>query len=222
VLARLLDDDAQYRKAFVQIAEATLLVTLPGLLCIAIQSDAAVSLLYGPTWIDCSPIVSFFAFGSLMTPLGTVATWLMITQGRTAQLLKYGLIGNVMSVLSLLAGISWGAVGVALSFAVFSVPIHGLTIWAATRDGPVSLASFMAMLVPVVVANAVAAIALFSLSVLMNRYGLSPAIAFCSGIAVAYLTVGLSLGCSSSGRRVLRDAARVREIFHRRQELSGS
>ncbi|WP_445490477.1 lipopolysaccharide biosynthesis protein [Rhodopseudomonas sp. RCAM05734] len=220
VLARLLDDDEQYRKAFMQIAEATLLVTLPGLLCIAIQSDAAVSLLYGPKWIDCSPIVSFFAFGSLMTPLGTVATWLMITQGRTARLLKYGLIGNVMSVLSLLVGISWGAVGVALSFAVFSIPIHGLTIWAATRDGPVSLARFTGMLLPIVGAIVAAAVAVFSLSVMANRYGLPDAVEFCGGIAIAYLTVGVALGCSAAGRRVLRDAARIREIFPRRRGLA--
>ncbi|HEY8337480.1 MAG TPA: lipopolysaccharide biosynthesis protein [Tardiphaga sp.] len=221
VLARLLDDDVQYRKAFVQIAEAMLLVTLPGLLCIAIESDAAVSLLYGPKWIDCSPIVSFFAFGSLMTPLGTVATWLLITQGRTAQLLKFGLIGNVISVVSLLAGISWGAVGVAVSFAVFSVPIHGLTVWAATRDGPVSLANFVAMLAPILVAVIVAAAAVFSLSAMTSNYGLSAAAEFCGGIAIAYLAVGVALGCSASGRRVLRDAARIREIFPRRRGLAG-
>jgi PST family polysaccharide transporter len=220
LLARLIDDDTQYRKAFFQIAEATLLVALPGLLCIAIMSDAAVSLLYGARWIECSPIVSYFAFGSLMTPLGTVATWLLISQGRSSDMLRYGLISNLIVVLSLLVGIAWGVIGVALSFAVFAIPTHGLTIWAATRNGPVTLANFIAMLVPIVVAMVVAAVAVFFLSAIMDDYGLSAVVKFCSGIAAAYLTVGASLGCSAAGRRVLVDAARIREIFQRRKGLS--
>lgn len=222
VLARVAGDDAQYRKVFVQIAEAMLLVILPGLLCIAMMPDAAVRLLYGPAWIDCSPIVAFFAFGSLLTPLGTIATWLLITQGRTAQMLRYGLIGNMLSVVSLLMGIYWGAVGVALSFAIFSIPIQGLTVWAATRDGPVSPKDFIAMLAPVVIAIVAAAITVCSVSVLATYYGLSATMEFGGGILIAYATVCLALSCFPTGRRVLRDAARVREVFYRRSGLSES
>jgi PST family polysaccharide transporter len=220
VLARVAGDDAQYRKVFVQIAEATLLVTLPGLLCIAIMSDSAVNLLYGPVWVDCAPIVGFFAIGSLMTPLGSMATWLLITQGRTAQMLRYGLTGNLLSVIALLLGISGGAVGVALSFAVFSVPIQGLTIWAATRNGPISLADFFGILGPVLVAVAAAALAVLSYALLAAHHSLSPALEFGGGIVIAYSTAGLSLICFPSGRRVLRDAARVREVFYRSKALS--
>ena len=222
LLARLIDDDTKYRKAFFQIAEATLLVALPGLLSIAIMSDAAVSLLYGAKWIDCSPIVSYIAFGSLMSPLGTVATWLFITQGRTAEMLRYGLISNLLTVASLLAGIAWGAVGVAISFTVFAVPTHGLTVWAATRNGPVTLANFLAMLSPIAVALAVAGAAVLSLSIVMNDDRLSSVVKFSCGIAASYLTVILSLGCSVAGRRVLVDAARIREVFIRRRGLSTS
>ena len=217
VLARVAGDEMQYRKVFMQIAEATLLVTLPGLLCIAIMPDSAVNLLYGPAWVDCAPIVGFFAFGSLMLPLGSIATWLLITQGRTAQMLRYGLIGNVLSVVSLLMGISWGAVGVALAFAVFSIPIHGLTIWAATRDGPVTLADFFRMLSPVLIAIAAAGFSVTCYGLLAAHYGFSSVMDFAGGLFIAYLVTALALACFSSGRRVLRDAARVREIFNRRK-----
>ncbi len=219
VLARVAGDDAQYRRVFARIAEALLLMALPGLLCIAMMPDAAVKLLYGPAWIECSPIVAFFAFGSLMTPLGTIASWLFITQGRTAQMLRYGLIGNVVSVLALLIGIFWGVTGVALSFAAFSLPIQGLTVWAATRDGPVSLTDFLAMLAPVAFAIVGAAFAVCSFSLLSVHYGLPPTLEFGGGVLIGYLATGVTLGCFPTGRRVLGDAARIRELFPRRKAL---
>ncbi|MET0724491.1 MAG: oligosaccharide flippase family protein, partial [Tardiphaga sp.] len=217
LLARLIGDTARYRRVFLQITETMLLVALPGLVCIAVQSEAAVELLYGPRWIASSPLVTWFALGSLMTPLGTAASWLFITQGRTAPMLKFGLVSHAISVVSLLVGLPWGTVGVACSFAVFSIPSQGLTIWAATRHGAVSLRDFATMLVPIAIAVAASAAAVYAVSVTVHRFDNYPALEFSAGIVVAYTATVLALGCFGSGRRVLRDAARVREAFGSRR-----
>jgi PST family polysaccharide transporter len=217
LLARLVGDAEQYRRAFLQISEAMLLVALPGLVCIAVQSEAAVELLYGPRWIASAPLVTWFALGSLMTPLGTAATWLFITQGRTSQMLKFGLVSHAISVVSLLVGIPWGTVGIATSFAVFSLPSQGLTIWAATRHGHVSLRDFASMLAPILIAVAASAAAVYAVSVTVHRFDNYPALEFSAGIVVAYVATVLALACFGSGRRVLRDSARIRDAFRGRR-----
>ena len=217
LLARLVGDRAQYRRVFLQITEAMLLVALPGLVCIAVQSEAAVELLYGPRWIASAPLVTWFALGSLMTPLGTAATWLFITQGRTSQMLKFGLISHAISVLSLFVGISWGTIGVAMSFAVFSLPSQGLTIWAATRDGHVTLRDFAAMLVPISIAVGTSAVAVYAVSVTVHRFDNYPALEFSSGIVIAYTATVMALACFGSGRRILKDTMRVRDAFRGRR-----
>jgi PST family polysaccharide transporter len=217
LLARLLTDESQYRRAFLQIFEAMLLVVMPGLVCLAIMSDAAVELLYGRKWMECSPLVFWFALGSLMTPIGAGASWLFVTQGRTARMLKFGLVSNALSVLSLLLGIAGGIVGVAISFAVFSIPSNCLTVWGATREGPVSLADFTKMLYPILVAVSAAAFALYGGSVMLEQYHYSPLVELSLGILIAYSATGLALGSFPSGRRVLRDAARIRHLFRTRR-----
>jgi len=221
LLARLLADESQYRRALLQIVEATLLVVMPGLVCLAIMSDAAVELLYGRKWIECSPLVFWFALGSLTAPIAAGASWLFISQGRTAQMLKFGLISNALSVLSLVLGLGWGVVGVAISFAVFSIPSTCLTVWGATREGPVSLADFVKMLLPILVAVIAAILAVYGGSVLLEQSHYSPLIRLSLGVLIAYSATALALGSFGTGRRVLRDAARIRHMFRpQRVELS--
>jgi PST family polysaccharide transporter len=215
LLARLLADESSYRRAFLQMVEATLLVLMPALVCLAIMSDAAVELLYGSKWMECSPLVLWFALGSLMTPIGAAASWLFVTQGRTAKMLKYGLLSNAISVISLLLGLLGGIVGVAISFAIFSVPSNCLTVWGATREGPVSLADFVKMLFPILTAVMVAAPLVYAGSVLLAQY--SPFVQLLLAVLVAYSATGLALGSFRSGRRVLRDAARIRYMFRSQQ-----
>jgi polysaccharide transporter, PST family len=217
LLARLLTDESRYRRAFLQMIEAMLLGVMPGLVCLAIMSDAAVELLYGRKWLECSPLVFWFALGSLMTPIGAGASWLFVTQGRTAKMLKFGLISNALSVLSLLLGLLGGIVGVAISFAIFSIPSNCLTVWGATREGPVSLADFVKMLFPILTAVIATAFSVYAGSVMIEQFHYSPFIQLFLGVLVAYSATGLALGSFRSGRRVLRDAARIRYMFRPQQ-----
>ncbi|MDR3466832.1 MAG: lipopolysaccharide biosynthesis protein [Xanthobacteraceae bacterium] len=217
LLARLATDEDRYRRAFLQLAEAVLLVLLPGIVCLAIMSDAAVELLYGIRWRDSSPLVAWFSLASLMTPLGAVASWLFVSQGRTAQMLRFGLVGNALSVVSLFVGLSWGPVGVAVSAAAFSVPIQGLAVWGATREGPVALGDLTRAIFPLLLAAAASGLAVYASRVALRGLSLAPVLQLSVGVLAAYVTALLILSCFHSGRRILRDANRVRQIFQNRR-----
>src|SRR5262249_44722237 len=100
-LARLQGDPDRYRQAHLQFSEGLILFLTPGLICLALMPDYAVEVLYGREWTTASAIVSWFAVASLLAPVGAAATWLFVSQGRTREMLRLGLLGQLLSVLSL-------------------------------------------------------------------------------------------------------------------------
>ncbi len=212
-LARLQADPDRYRQAHLQFSEALILFLTPGLVCLALMPDYAVAVLYGKEWITASAIVGWFAAASLLAPAGAAASWLFVSQGRTREMLRCGLLGQLLSVVSLALGLAWGPVGVAASAAMFSVPIHAVTVWGATRDGPVTLAHFTGMLFPISVSTAVTAALTYAVSFQTHAWSLHPAMALILGLVTAYAGAGLALCTTSRGRRIIRNARRATQLI---------
>ena len=212
-LARLYSDRGQYHQAYLQFSEALILFLTPGLVCLVFMSNDAVKVLYGKEWIAVSAIVSWFAVASLLAPAGAAASWLFVSQGRTDQMLRYGLVGQVLSVLSLVLGLPWGLVGVAVSAAIFSVPIQGITVWGATREGPVSLAHFLKMLLPIALSIALSAALVGVTALEVHRLASHPLVALTTGLLTAYAGTALALCTTRPGRRIIWNAARAAQII---------
>jgi len=212
-LARLSADPGTYRQAHLQFSEALILFLTPGLVCLAFMSDDAVRVLYGKEWIATSAIVSWFAVASLLAPAGAAASWLFVSQGRTNQMLRYGLVGQALSVLSLVIGLPWGLVGVAISAASFSIPIQGVTVWGATREGPVSLAHFLKMLLPIALAITLSAALVGGAALELHRLSFRPLVALSTGLLAAYAGTALALCTTQAGRRIIGNAGRAAQMI---------
>jgi PST family polysaccharide transporter len=212
-LARLYADPDRYRQAHLQFSEALILFLTPGLVCLALMPDYAVAVLYGKEWITASAIVGWFATASLLAPAGAAASWLFVSQGRTREMLRCGLVGQLLSVVSLALGLACGPVGVAASAAIFSVPIQAVTVWGATRDGPVSLAHFTRMILPIGVSTAIAAALVYAASLQIHEWSPHPLIALFLGLLTAYAGTALALCATSPGRRIIKNARRAAQLI---------
>jgi PST family polysaccharide transporter len=212
-LARLQGDPNRYRQAHLRFSEGLLLFLTPGLVCLVVMPDYAVEVLYGKEWTTASAIVGWFAAASLLAPAGAAASWLFVSQGRTRDMLRYGMVGQLLSVLSLALGLPWGPVGVAASAAIFSLPIQAVMVWGATRYGPVSLTHFIDMLLPIGLSTVVAAALVHTLSLQLHQSALPPHLALAVGLLAAYASAGLALCATSPGRRIIKDATRVAQLL---------
>jgi polysaccharide transporter, PST family len=212
-LARLSSDPSRYRKAHLQFSEALILFLTPGLICLAFMSDDAVQVLYGKQWVAASAIVSWFAVASLLAPAGAAASWLFVSQGRTREMLRCGLIGQLLSVVSLAFGLPWGPTGVAISAAIFSVPIQAVMMWGATREGPVSLAHFAGMLLPIALSTIVSAALVYGLSLQLRPLSLHPLLVLGFGLLAAYAGAALALCATRPGRRIIHNARRAAQML---------
>ena len=164
-LARLAEFPDRYRKAYLGIIEKIAMVTMPGVVFMSVTSDWLVLLLLGPQWIASGRIFMFLGISAAVQPITRTCYWLFATQNRTLEMIRWGMIATAIAVLSICAGLPWGAVGVAASYAIADFCIYTpLLFWFIGRKGPVTAGDFYRTLFPSVCAS------LCSLFVLLNSW----------------------------------------------------
>ena len=73
--------------------------------------------------------------------------WLFISQGRGAQLLRYGVFDALTRIVAVGIGMLWGPFGIAVALALAATFVHlPAQIWYACRQGPVRQAEVYRML----------------------------------------------------------------------------
>jgi PST family polysaccharide transporter len=154
-------------------------------------SDWLVLFLLGPQWRDTGRIFMLLGVAAMIQPVTRTALWLFTTQGRARELFKWGLISSGIGMVSIVAGLRWGAVGVAAAFAVTDLCITTpLLFWYVGRRGPVRATDFYVTIAPASCAAICSLAALLicrpwleALPSLFVRLG----IAFCVAAAVSLL-----------------------------------
>jgi PST family polysaccharide transporter len=138
-LSRLQTQPERYRRAVLQayefVAVASFLFT--GLL-LALARPLTLTVL-GHQWEKAAPIFAGFTLVALYTPVGSVGTWLLTSQGRGRDFLILSAICSTLTIVFILAGLPWGPVGVAMSYSAFCMLVAlPLTYYIAGRQGPVT------------------------------------------------------------------------------------
>ena len=189
-LSRLADSPERYRAAYLKILEKIVMITMPlGALMIA-TSDWMVLLLLGPQWRETGRIFMLLGIAAMIQPVTKTAWWLFSTQGRTRELFHWGLMGGAIAIVSIIAGLPWGATGVAASYAVTDLCVATpLLFWYVGRRGPVRASDFYRTIAPVAAAS-VCSLAI----ILLCRPWLNAVPMLIVRLAVAFgITVAVSL-----------------------------
>lgn len=162
-LSRLADQPERYRAAYLKILEKIVMITMPlGALMIA-TSDWMVLLLLGPQWRETGRIFQLLGIAAMIQPVTKTAWWLFSTQGRTRELFHWGLLGGAIAIASIIAGLPWGATGVAASYAIADLCIATpLLFWYVGRKGPVRTIDFYRTIAPVSAASVCSLAILFA------------------------------------------------------------
>jgi len=140
-LSRLQSQPERYRRVFLQVYEA---IALTGCLIIGLFLAVARPLtlvVLGLKWEKAAVILAAFAVGSLCYMLTIVSTWLFTSQGRGRELFVALLCVSFFTVVSYLAGLPFGPVGVAIAVSITGLVAHMPILYhLAGRHGPVTAA----------------------------------------------------------------------------------
>lgn len=218
LLARLRDTPERYRSAYVQMLRLSLLLTLPAMLFCVAMAKPLLMFLWGPRWAPAIPIFFWFSVGGLVAPIFSTTGWLFVTEGRTDRQLRLALATALISIVSFLIGIPWGATGVVLvnafSFTLLQTP---LMVWGASKDGLVRLRDFADALAPLVLPFIVTLLALIGLGRFVSGWWTAPT------LGAAYGVFGLSLFILPNGRALIGATLdQLRSLVERRRGAEAS
>jgi PST family polysaccharide transporter len=146
-LSRLTGTPELYKRYYLGILEKITIITMPGIAIMIVTSDWLIILLLGPQWIEASRIFAVLGLVGLVQPIANTTSWLFISQDRTKEQFKWGIISSILTIISFLAGLPWGAFGIAASYSVSGLIIRTpLLLWLIGRKGLVKTHDFIKIL----------------------------------------------------------------------------
>jgi O-antigen/teichoic acid export membrane protein len=189
VLSRLQDEPERYRRTFLQIYDALVLVSfLMAGLFLGLSRPLVLALL-GPRWHEVVPIFSALALAATYFAAAGASLWLLTTQGRNRDILRTGVMISCVSVASYAIGLIHGVTGVALAFSLGGLFVRlPAQYYIVGREGPVSTRDLWNVLLRQVPVWIVSFGTAYGMSRMTSK--MSPVIQLCIGVPA---TVAASL-----------------------------
>ncbi len=148
-LSRLAGDPVAYRRAYLQTLEKLVMVTVPFAAILVTEPEAVVRLLLGPNWSEAAPIVGWLGVAALYQPATYTCSWLFMSQGRSREMLHWGLIGSTLTTIAIVAAIPYGPAAVAASYSLSGMVVRiPALFWMVGRRGPVTTRDLYMALLP--------------------------------------------------------------------------
>ena len=145
-LSRLNSEPDRQRRYFVGGCSISAAITMPIVATAALFAGEIIPFALGPQW---NPSVRMFQLlapatlvGALFSPLG----WLFVASGRTDRQFKLSLVWTILILASFVAGLPFGAEGVAIGFSAMSTILIIPACLFATRGTPIRLSDIAAAL----------------------------------------------------------------------------
>jgi O-antigen/teichoic acid export membrane protein len=219
-LSRLADTPDRYRAAYLKILEKIAMITMPGVAFMIATSNWLVLFLLGPQWRESGRIFMLLGVAAIIQPVSKTALWLFTTQGRSREIFKWGVMSAVIAVVSILAGLHWGATGVAASYAVTDLCISTpLLFWYVGRRGPVRQSDLYRTITPATAASVCTLIVLFAGRQWLEvwpRLSLRLGFAFAIAVAVSFLV----FAALPAGRLAMRSSKEMLLLLVKRERES--
>ena len=215
-LSRLADSPEEYRKGYRRIVGTLCVVTMPLVACLIAASEWAVLALLGPQWVEASWIFALLGISGFIEPFLYTFSWLFTSQDRTKEQLRWGMVNTAITVVGILAGLRWGATGVAAGYGITGLLIRTpLSFWFIGRRGPVSTGYLYQIVAPFVLTSlaviAVVGAFQFAMPDLNAFVGLG-----LSGVITAFVTLA-AMSILPAGRDTLRDLQKMPAMLIRRR-----
>jgi len=143
VLARLQDRPDDFRDYYLKTTSLIALLSMPMAAFLFVIAEPLVALVLGPGWHGVAPIFSWLALAAFIQPTSGFAGSLLLGLGQGGRYLACGSFNALIICFSFVIGVRWGAVGVAIAYAIANyVVLYPWLAWAYRRS-PVRFSMFV-------------------------------------------------------------------------------
>jgi len=169
-LSRLQDDSQRYARYYARFVLLLSFVSMPLVVLLGVCSENAVRLFLGDQWMGASRIFQILALTAFIQPVLSTAGIVVLSLGQTARLFRLGLFCGSAAILSFLAGIRWGASGVAWGYCIANYMTMLPMLWYSFRMSPVSVTCFFRTISRPVAASLIMAASVLGLRLLLTGH----------------------------------------------------
>ena len=142
------DDLERIRRAYLKVVQYIALITFPMMATMLVVAPAVTRVLFGPKWDPVAPLIMVFSIAGMAMSVGTTTGNIFLARGRTGLMLKWELFSAACLVTAIVIGLSWGLMGVAVSYTIMSLILWPLSHFLANRLIGLSLTGFFRSLLP--------------------------------------------------------------------------
>ncbi len=192
-LSRMQRKPDEFVRFFLRGVSLVALVSTPLVVYMILMSKEIVLLLLGPKWLDSALLLAYLGGAAIVQPVSSALGWLFVAQDRSDRMVKWGVASALLTVGSFVAGLPFGAAGVAIAYSAGQLILAVPGFLYATKDTPVRPVAVLRASVPSLVASLVAGALVWSLKSFLVP-GLSPVPMLAAGAPVMLVSfLGASL-----------------------------
>ncbi|KIZ47614.1 MULTISPECIES: lipopolysaccharide biosynthesis protein [Rhodopseudomonas] len=131
-LSKLRNDLDQFKRAWATALSSLSFFSAPAFAVLAVTGQDLVVLLLGPKWAPAGPLLCIFALRGIAHGVERSLGWVHVAAGRSDRWMRWGLVSALVQLAALIAGLPFGVIGVATTYAVV---MFGLFIPALVYAG---------------------------------------------------------------------------------------
>ncbi|NMC34773.1 MAG: lipopolysaccharide biosynthesis protein [Veillonellaceae bacterium] len=206
-LSRLQEQPDRYKAYYLKVVALLGCISMPAVMYLVVMAREVVELLLGGRWREAASIYMLLGISAIGQPIASTTGWLFVSQGRTKEMFRWGVIGSTLTVCAIVLGLPWGPKGVALAYSVFNCAAAPLLFYYACRKGPVGALDIVRAIVAPLWASGCTCGALLGVRELFK--GSSAGITMAVGAGVTLAVVPLALAVSVKGRCQLKECCRL-------------
>jgi PST family polysaccharide transporter len=130
--------------------------SVPMVIWMIVSRRWLIDILLGQQWTQTVPLFAALGISGIIQPLNNSAGWLMVSQGRSRDVLIWGIIGSAITVAFIVAGLPWGALAVAGSYSAGQILVVTPILWWFTcRKGFIKLVHVTSAAAPSLISGAI-------------------------------------------------------------------
>lgn len=142
-LSRLQNEPEAYRNYYIKFLSALAFVTMPIVAFLYVCSDQIINIVLGTQWMEASQLFKILAFVAFVQPVSSTSQIVLVSTGRTRRYLVLGVLSSAVICIAFIAGIPWGAKGVAFSYAAGSYLLIPPMIYLSFKNTPIKFEDFI-------------------------------------------------------------------------------
>lgn len=204
MLSRLVDEPEKYRSIINNTLEQLIFAVWPGIIWAIIMSDRLIPEILGENWKSAVAIFIPLGIASLVQIFNSPPVWMFISQGRSGDYARWGVVNALTSIAAFVIGLPYGVVGVATAYAVSEYVRTPFLWWYCTRKGPVEPFEVLGRILPHIASAMVSALALVYFRELVDGQSV---LIIAAGLVISYAVFALTMSLFDRGRKTMCQTA---------------